>query len=576
MRRHRPWVRRNAFFLAASSSFALSVIVLAAVMAGRPYHCNGSPDAGVLPRMYMSMLLSEQSTHQDTPANAQDLHQDGESDIPCTDRFTDPLAQRLCTIEAATIFYTPAKHPVVVAKDISVVRYYASRDLQGWAIAYRNISFDFFEDLGAHPNFNVFLCMGIHTQDTNCLRVSAYRTLGQGQRFSPIPGLRNILWRKDAMCQTMKEVLSTYEGPTNFTFPCWVLPDDLHELNATMLREPSDWIVKPGNRGEGHGIFVVSSIDEITRSNLTMNGYVVQPLLKQPYLVFGRKIDLRTYVLITSVTPLRAYIYNEGLVRFASSDYDHNATRGGKEQQFLTNTSVGKKYVQLSNLTWTFERLYRHLVSQGTDAEKVFGSIHEAIVRLLLSSEYHFREVFHGALGGYTCQHCFQLLGIDVILDSNLNPIVIEVNGLPSMQLSQDPGVPPDLSNPYTATKFNLMLDMLQILFKGSSVAGSLADELNRLGVGLKPGPLCTPEHVHCVDMKEVRNLLDSKREFVNKGGFRRLYPSPSGLRYSKLIFHMHNVIRRKEVPDTLQRTLWRSHHLYTVLEKVYTKTLSL
>lgn len=144
------------------------------------------------------------------------------------------------------------------------------------------------------------------------------------------------------------------------------------------------------------------------------------------------------------------------------------------------------------------------------------------------------------------------------------------------MQLSHDPGVPPDLTNPYTATKLNLMLDMLQMLFKGVSVAGSLAEELSRLSVGLKPGPLCTHQHLHCVDMKDVKNMLDSKREFVNKGGFKRIYPSPTGLRYSKLILHMHNLIRRKSASYALQRTLWRSHHLYTALEKVYHNVLSL
>ena len=229
------------------------------------------------------------------------------------------------------------------------------------------------------------------------------------------------------MCRTMKEALASYQGPTNFTFPCWVLPEDLQALNETMLREPTDWIVKPGDRGEGHGIFIVRSADELIRPDLPINGYVVQPLLMQPYLVHGKKIDLRAYVLVTSMVPLRAYIYKEGLVRFASSDYDHNATRGGKEQQFLTNTSVGKKYAQLSNLTWTFERLYEHFLQLGVDPDKVFESINEAIARLLLSSEYHFQTEFRGLLGGYSCQHCFQLLGVDVILDSNLNPIVIEV-----------------------------------------------------------------------------------------------------------------------------------------------------
>ena len=49
----------------------------------------------------------------------------------------------------------------------------------------------------------------------------------------------------------------------------------------------------------------------------------------------------RTYVLVTSVSPLRAYFYHEGLVRFASSKYNHSEASKGNETQVLTNTSVG-------------------------------------------------------------------------------------------------------------------------------------------------------------------------------------------------------------------------------------------
>lgn len=37
-----------------------------------------------------------------------------------------------------------------------------------------------------------------------------------------------------------------------------------------------------------------------------------------PYLIDGLKFDLRIYVLITCINPLRVYIYNDGIVRFAT------------------------------------------------------------------------------------------------------------------------------------------------------------------------------------------------------------------------------------------------------------------
>ena len=248
----------------------------------------------------------------------------------------------------------------------------------------------------------------------------------QGQRLSQIYGMRDILWRKDSFCFTMREALSSFKGRKNFTFPCWVLPRDGDALRAEMERKKSvDWIVKPSAKGEGHGIFVVNSFEEL--GTTPTDGFVVQPLLSDPCLVHGKKFDFRTYVLVTSVLPLRAYIYKEGLVRFASSKYDHNATRGGKETQFLTNTSVGKKYTQLSNLTWTFRKLREHFLKLGVDADLVFESINDAIVRVLLSSEYRFLRDYRLSLGGYDCHNCFQLLGVDVILDSQLHPTVIEV-----------------------------------------------------------------------------------------------------------------------------------------------------
>jgi len=72
-------------------------------------------------------------------------------------------------------------------------------------------------------------------------------------------------------------------------------------------------------------------------------GILASKYLADPHLINGFKYDLRVYVLVTNFNPLKVYIYDDGLVRFATEKYTKDARTLNKKFVHLTNFSINKK-----------------------------------------------------------------------------------------------------------------------------------------------------------------------------------------------------------------------------------------
>ena len=88
----------------------------------------------------------------------------------------------------------------------------------------------------------------------------------------------------------------------------------------------------------GTGISVVNKWSQIPK----MRPLIVQKYVAKPHLINETKYDLRLYVLLTSLHPLRIYLYDEGLVRFASNPYRSDSKSLSDVFTHLTNYSINK------------------------------------------------------------------------------------------------------------------------------------------------------------------------------------------------------------------------------------------
>ncbi|NXY16062.1 TTLL4 polyglutamylase, partial [Atrichornis clamosus] len=397
-------------------------------------------------------------------------------------------------------------------------------------------------------------CWGHH------MKSPGFKAIREHQKLNHFPGSFQI-GRKDRLWRNLLKMQARC-GKKEFNFfpQSFILPQDIKLLRKAWEEGASQqkWIVKPPAAARGIGIQVIHKWSQLPKKRPLL----VQRYLHKPYLIGGKKFDLRIYVYVTCYDPLRVYLFKDGLVRFASCKYSSSMESLSNKFMHLTNYSVNKKNTEYkSNLDetacqghkWALTALWSYLTQKGVNSEAIWEKIKDIVIKTIIASEPYVNSLVKMYVRRPYC--CHELFGFDIMLDENLKPWILEVNISPSLHSNSPLDV--SIKGQMIRDLLNLAGFVLPSMDSMASRTQTRSGSSCSLGSALKEKPKSVSEHFRAEKMKkayylmqkipdqdfyssvldiltpdDVRILVETEDEYSRRGQFERVFPSHISMRY--------------------------------------------
>ncbi|XP_064114638.1 tubulin monoglutamylase TTLL4-like isoform X1 [Macrobrachium nipponense] len=396
------------------------------------------------------------------------------------------------------------------------------------------------------------------------MKSPCFKGVREFQKVNHFPGTFQI-GRKDKLWKNFLRLQAKF-GKEEFGFipKTFVLPGDVKALKAAFDKEgvKKKWIVKPPASARGTGIQVVHKWSQVP----TESSLVVQRYISRPYLINDTKFDMRIYVLVTSFHPLRIYLYQDGLVRFASVQYNNASTSLSDRYMHLTNYSVNKSsssYThnvdagQCQGHKWTVKSLWGYLKAKGVDTSALWSRIADLAIKTIISGEHDI--IIRTRKNVRSRYSCHELFGFDVIIDERLRPWLLEVNISPSLH-SASP-LDHSVKGPLIVDVLNMVsfhipdklsqqqqTSLLTELNLGKKVSGlcldrrlytrllTLEEQQKHIKINAAPRSQYLSTAIENLTSDDVRHLLVSEDELHRAGKFSRIFPTAETFPYMGFI----------------------------------------
>lgn len=344
------------------------------------------------------------------------------------------------------------------------------------------------------------------------------------QKVNHFPGCGFITNKVDLSTSDLKYIPKSFK-----------LPEDEKKLLEYSVKNPDKSFVEKHNQ---HRHIQIKTLEKIDFSS---NESFVQEYIGNPYLVDGHKFDIGVYTIITSVDPLRLYMYT-GDILFRYCPFKYHPFDPANIDKYI----VGDDYLP----TWDVPSLSQfynglgfgmkdsfdaYMRSKNQDPRVIWEQVEDAIRIAVLSKEHNIANI----LKRYKYKNSFfELMRFDLVVDNNLKVYLMEANMSPNLSSAHFP--PNQLL--YEQVLFNIMrlvglgtaLEKESLKKHETLIEKMISTDKNLVVDALECSQLpctesCAPIQCRlcrpCLSQTDMMELHRAYREHVNRGETKRIFP---------------------------------------------------
>ncbi|XP_054669334.1 cadherin-like and PC-esterase domain-containing protein 1 isoform X4 [Grus americana] len=357
---------------------------------------------------------------------------------------------------------------------------------------------------GTSP-WDLLICLSSRKNEgTGCIQIEDLHHLELFQKVNLLPEIQHFLCRKEGLCQITK-AFSDLQLPV-ISPECSGQPG-LSRASAT------------SNVSQGS-----ESTDKTRTAHLRywwkqsgsseLNKVSGSPDHKDVLKAQDISVIIKAYVLVTSLTPLRAFIHSTATVWHPP-----------KKKHFS---------VKLQSF---FEIFFK-----SSSPQQAFNNMKEAISKLLLITEVFSESSASGPKYFSQCRQCFQMLTFDIGFGTSIYPVVLEVHENFDFQDE-------DESNIQDQTFKELLFeDTFKFLLSNESSTSSFIEALQKIyGSAVSKDGTYHKEDEQCLSLEEINSMITFIKELKSLGQFELLFPSTAPEIQTLLhdLYHMVDPMRR-------------------------------